>query len=102
MIRTASTSGLVPSELWNENGRVGDPSMTKAPKLSLTISEDSGLFLAEDRRSGRWWTVSAARPEQSRLVTADNGRELKSGSAMHVALTQAVEEYERHGDRWGK
>lgn len=69
--------------------------MNKATKLTLTISEDSGLFLAEDRRSGRWWTVSAAIPERPRLVTADNGRELKPGSAMHLALTQAVEGYEK-------
>lgn len=68
--------------------------MTMATKLSLAISEDSGLFLAEDRRSGRWWTVSAAVSEKSRLVTADNGRELKPGSVMHVALTRAVEAYE--------
>ncbi|AKP58922.1 Uncharacterised protein [Mycobacteroides abscessus subsp. abscessus] len=69
--------------------------MTKAMKLTLTISEDAGLFVVEDRRSSRWWTVSAAIPERPRLVTADNGRELKPGSAMHVALTQAVEGYEK-------
>lgn len=69
--------------------------MTVGMKLSLTISEDSGLLIASDRRSGRWWTVSAAISEKSRLVTADNGRELKPGSAMHVALMQAVEAYEK-------